>query len=242
MSRAENASDQRGLGGESSWTRTLAPVSPAGSGAAQMAPVMSWCSRMSEGVPGAGDRHACDPTCGGNRRDGYVVSMSASGHGLFRAEHRGLRELHAATRHLSGHWEKLAGRLDGQVGTVLRGGAATGRELLAALEAETQARGLESFPAAHGAGSRAAGPRNSAGHPLLERNQAARGAVLDAQHVSTLLGYLGRLATARGDEPLAAFHTRWEQRIRTVEEQARTAAIELGREPADPLTPPEQGA
>src|SRR5918995_50905 len=167
--------------------------------------------------------------------------MSDSGHGLFRAEHRGLRELHAATRHLSGHWEKLAGRLEGQVGTVLRGGAAEGRELLAELEAETQARGLESFPAAHGAGSRAAGVRNSAGDLLLERNQAARAAVLDAQHVSTLLGYLGRLATARGDEPLAAFHAGWEERMRALEEEARTAAIELGCEPADAVTPAEQG-
>jgi hypothetical protein len=167
--------------------------------------------------------------------------MSDSGHGLFRAEHRGLRELHAATRHLAGHWEKLAGRLEGQAGTVLRAGAATGRELLGELEAETQARGLESFPAAHGAGSRAAGLRNSAGDLLLERNQAARGAVLDAQHVSTLLGYLSLVATARGDEALAAFHTRWEERMRGVEEEARAAAIALGREPADAVTPAEQG-
>ena len=160
---------------------------------------------------------------------------------LFRAEHRGLRELHAATRHLRGHWEKLADRLEGRPGTVLRGGAQTARQLLAALETETRARGVESFPAAHGAGGRAAGLRNSAGDLLLERNQAARAAVLDAQHVSTLLGYLGRLATARGDEPLAAFHRGWEERIRVIEEEARTAAIELGCEPADAVTPAEQG-
>ena len=167
--------------------------------------------------------------------------MSDSGHGLFRAEHRGLRELHAAARHLCGHWEKLAGRLEGQAGTALRAGAAAGRELVAELEVETQARGLETFPAAHGAGSRAAGLRNSAGDLLLERNQAARAAVLDAQHVSTLLGYLARVATARGDEPLAAFHSGWEERMRAVEEDARAAAIELGCEPADAITPAEQG-
>ncbi len=161
--------------------------------------------------------------------------------GLYRAEHRGLRELHAAVRHLCVHWERLADRLEGRPGTVLRNGAATARELLAALEAETGARGLESFPAAHGVGSRAAGLRNSAGDLLLERNQAARGAVLDAQHVSTLLGYLGRLATARGDEPLAAFHAHWEERMRTVEEDARIAAVELGCEPADAITPADQG-
>src|SRR5215203_544894 len=167
--------------------------------------------------------------------------MSDSGHGLFRAEHRGLRELHAATRHLCGHWEKLADRLEGRPGTALRAGAATARELLAAVEGETRARGVEGFPAAHGVGGRAAGLRNSAGDLLLERNQAARGAVLDAQHVSTLLGYLSRLATARGDEPLAAFHARWEERIRGVEHEARAAAIEIGCEPADAVVPAEQG-
>ena len=161
--------------------------------------------------------------------------------GCIRGEHRGLRELHAATRHLAGHWDKLAGRLEGRTGTVLRSGAAAARELLAELEAETQARGLETFPAAHGVGSRAAGLRNSAGDLLLERNQAARGAVLDAQHVSTLLGYLSRLATARGDEELAAFHGRWEERMRAIEEEARGAAIGLGCEPADAVTPAEQG-
>jgi len=167
--------------------------------------------------------------------------MGSTGHGLYRAEHRGLRELRAAASHLAAHWDKLAGRLEGRPGTVLRGGAAEARELLAELEAEAQARGLESFPAAHSAGSRAAGLRNSAGDLLLERNQAARGAVLDAQHVSTLLGYLNRVATARGDEELAAFHARWEERMRAVETEARAAAIELGCEPADAVTPADQG-
>ena len=175
----------------------------------------------------------------GRPRFGYDFLMGTTG--LYRAEHRGLRELHAATRHLAVHWEKLAGRLEGRLGTVLRAGAVAARELLAGLEAETQARRLESFPAAHGAGSRAAGLRNSAGDLLLERNQAARGAVLDAQHVSTLLGYLNRLATARGDEELAAFHAGWEERMRAVEEEARAAAIGLGCEPADAVTPAEQG-
>jgi len=167
--------------------------------------------------------------------------MGTTGHGLYRAEHRGLRELHAAVRHLLGHWDKLADRLEGRPGTVLRDGSAAARELLAELETETRGHGLESFPAAHGVGVRAAGLRNSAGDLLLERNQAARGAVLDAQHVSTLLGYLGRLATTRGDDELAAFHIRWEERIRGIEEQARAAAVELGCEPADAVTPADQG-
>ena len=124
--------------------------------------------------------------------------MSDSGHGLFRAEHRGLRELHAAARHLCGHWEKLAGRLEGQVGTALRAGAAAGRELVAELEVETQARGLETFPAAHGAGSRAAGLRNSAGDLLLERNQAARG----VSHADVRRA-IDRLGEEYGDWPLS---------------------------------------
>ena len=59
--------------------------------------------------------------------------------------------------------------------------------------------------------------------------------------VTTLLGYLGRLAATRGDQELAAFHRGWEERLRGVEDEARAAAIELGCDPAGAVVPAEQG-
>src|SRR5215210_2834342 len=140
--------------------------------------------------------------------------MEITGHGLYRAEHRALRELYAAAHHLCSHWQKLAERLGGCPATVLSRGAAAGQELLDELIGRTEEHGLHGFPAAQGAGSRLAGLRNNTSDLLLERNQAMRTAVLDAQHLTTLLGYLGALASTRGDEPLAAFHARWEARLR----------------------------
>ena len=68
-----------------------------------------------------------------------------------------------------------------------------------------------------------------------------RAAVLDVQHVTTLLGYLARLATTRGDEQLASFHRGWEARLRALEEDARTAAVELGADPAGAVVPADPG-
>jgi hypothetical protein len=167
--------------------------------------------------------------------------MDITGHGLYRAEHRGLRELYASARHLCGHWEKLGQRIGGQQATVLRHGSEACHELLDELAGRTEEHGLHGFPAAQGVGGRLAGVRNNAGDLLLERNQAMRVAVLDVQHLTTLLGYLGRLAATRGDEQLAGFHRRWEARLREVEDEARAAAIELGCEPAAAVIPADQG-
>ncbi len=154
--------------------------------------------------------------------------MEITGHGLYRAEHRALRELYAAARQLCGHWERLAERIGGQPATVLRHGSDACQELLDELAGRTEEHGLHGFPAAQSVGGRLAGVRNNAGDLLLERNQAMRAAVLDVQHLTTLLGYLARLAATRGDEQLAGFHRRWEARLRELEEEARHAAIELG--------------
>jgi hypothetical protein len=166
--------------------------------------------------------------------------MEISGHGLYRAEHRALRELHAAARQLRGHWEKLAERIGGQPATVLRHGTAECRDFLDELTSRTDEHGLHAFPAAQGAGRRLAGLRNNAGDLLLERNQAMRLAVLDVQHLTTLLAYLAALAFTRGDEQLAGFHRRWETRLRAVEDEARQAAIELGCDPATAVVPADQ--
>ena len=60
--------------------------------------------------------------------------------------------------------------------------------------------------------------------------------------MTTLLGYLAGLAATRGDEALAGFHRRWEERLRAIEDEARAAAIELGCEPAAAIVPADQGA
>jgi hypothetical protein len=167
--------------------------------------------------------------------------MEITGHGLYRAEHRALRELYASARQLCGHWERLAERIGGLPATVLRHGSEACHELLDELAGRTEEHGLHGFPAAQGVGGRLAGVRNNAGDLLLERNQAMRVAVLDVQHLTTLLGYLGRLAATRGDDQLAAFHRRWEARLRAVEEEARSAAVDLGCEPAAAVIPTDQG-
>jgi hypothetical protein len=167
--------------------------------------------------------------------------MPITGHGLYRAEHRALRELYAGARHLCGHWDRLAERIGGRPATVLRSGAAACEELLDELAERTEEHGLHGFPAAQGVGGRLAGVRNNATDLLLERNQAMRVAVLDVQHLTTLLGYLGQLAATRGDDQLAAFHRRWEERLREVEDEARQAAVALGCEPAAAVIPADQG-
>jgi hypothetical protein len=167
--------------------------------------------------------------------------METTGHGLYRAEHRALRELYAVARQLRGHWERLADRIGGRPATVLRHGAQACGELLDELVDRTEEHGLHGFPAAQGVGGRLAGVRNNAGDLLLERNQAMRVAVLDVQHLTTLLGYLGQLAATRGDEELAGFHRGWEERLREVEHEAREAAVGLGCEPAAAVIPADQG-
>jgi len=167
--------------------------------------------------------------------------MEITGHGLYRAEHRALRELYAAAHQLCGHWQRLAERLGGQAATVLRHGSDDCHGLLDELAGRTEEHGLHGFPAAQGVGGRLAGVRNNAGDLLLERNQAMRVAVLDMQHLTTLLAYLARLAATRGDEQLAGFHRRWEERLRAVEDEARAAAIEIGCEPAAAVIPADQG-
>jgi hypothetical protein len=161
-----------------------------------------------------------------------------SSRGLFPAEHRALRELHAMTRQLVGHWGRLADRLDGEV---MARGAAAGRELLAELEEQCALHELYGFPAAQGIGAGAAGTRGVS-DLLLERNQALRGAVLDIVHVTLLLAYLAELASRRGGTELAAFHRRWETRLRGIEDEARAAVAAEGRDPDRAIEPAKPGS
>jgi hypothetical protein len=156
---------------------------------------------------------------------------------MYRAEHRALRELHATGRQLAGHWRRLAERLGGAPAAPLRDGAATSRGMVSELAKETAKRGLHGFPAAQGVGIRLAGLRNTPGDLVLERNQALRLAVLDAEHVATLLRYLAALADHRGDIPLAAFHERWALEIEQARDAVRAAAIALADDPEDAVEP-----
>jgi hypothetical protein len=170
---------------------------------------------------------------------GALPVSEPSEQGLYPAEHRALRELYAMASQLAAHWRRLGERLGDESRTALDAGAASARELLAELADRTAAHGMHGYPAAQGVGGRLAGLRNGAGDLLLERNQALRAAVLDAEHVATLLAYLSALADLRGDAALAAWHRRWEVRVREHEDAARAAVVALARDPAAAIEPAE---
>jgi hypothetical protein len=160
------------------------------------------------------------------------------------AEHRGLRELYVSARQLRQHWRKLADRLDAVGagnGDALRAASDETRAMLSELTDVTAARGLSGKPAAQGLGARLAGMRNALLDPTLEVNQALRFALLDIQHVVTLLGYLARVAAHREDEELRAFLASWEERMRVHEDAIRAAAIALGDTPDEATLPSTPG-
>ena len=101
-----------------------------------------------------------------------------------------------------------------------RGRRAGGRAAGRAREPRGAAYDLHGQPSAQSVGARLAGARGLS-DLLLERNQAFRTALLDLQHVTTLLGYAAVLARTRGDAELAEWHDGWEARLRALE-SART--------------------
>ncbi|MDA0161800.1 hypothetical protein OM076_16120 [Solirubrobacter ginsenosidimutans] len=156
---------------------------------------------------------------------------------LHPAEHRALRELHATARQLESHWAKLARRLDDDL---LAEGADEAHELLVELRSRVgEEHDLHGQPAAQAVGARLAGARGVS-DLLLERNQAFRTALLDLQHVTTLLGYLAALARTRGDTALATWETGWETRLRAFEERGRAAAVALGADPDAAIAPADE--
>ena len=153
---------------------------------------------------------------------------------MFPAEHRALRELHAMTRELRDHWSKLAQRLGEPV---LYEGATGADELLIELEDRVD---LSGRPTAQFAGARLAGARGIS-DLLLERNQALRSALLDLQHVITLLDYLAGLAAAREDTDLQAWHSGWRERLRVVEDRGRAAVTAMAADPERAIEPADDG-
>jgi hypothetical protein len=154
---------------------------------------------------------------------------------LHPAQNRGLRELVATTRHLADHWRTLAPRFAGdsstRAGGVLGDGADKAHALISDLTPLMEARGLYGGAAAHSVGKSLAGSRSRVGDRFLERNQALRTAVLDVQHVVTLLGYQAAAADEQGDEELARALRHHERELLSVERAARRAAVRLGTTP-----------
>jgi hypothetical protein len=153
---------------------------------------------------------------------------------LHPAQNRGFRELYAATRHLVNHYRSLGERIPEDA---LLEGAAVGRRLLDDLRNHTERYGLYGHPAAQGVGANAALARGGVGERFLERNQALRLAVLDAQHVVTLLGYLAAVSETNGNGELAEFCRRWEQEMLGPEQQLRAAAVDQGTRPDAAVEP-----
>ena len=158
-----------------------------------------------------------------------------SDQGLFPAEHRALRELYALTRQLGGHWAKLGDKLEDPPPALARGVEAS-KGLLSELAERTAAYGLHGVPAATGVGVWGSRLRG-ASDLFFERNQALRTAVLDVQHVTTLLGYLAALADGRSDTALAGWLRGWESRLRRIEDEIREAAVAEGGHPDRAVRP-----
>ena len=163
--------------------------------------------------------------------------------GLQPAQNRALRECYAFTRQLVAHWRSLSSRLGpGPPAEALAVGAELAQELLTDLGERMASYGLFGGPAAQGVGASLAGARSVVVDRALERNQAARLAVLDGQHVTTLLAYLGALARANGDEELAGWCEGWERRLSAAVDAMRRGAVAMGEDPARAIDPADTSA
>ncbi|MCW2968247.1 MAG: hypothetical protein JWM71_2019, partial [Solirubrobacteraceae bacterium] len=94
--------------------------------------------------------------------------------------------------------------------------------------------------AALGAG-RVARARPPLPDAVLERNQALRFALLDAEHLLTLVKYIGALSAHEGDDEMAEACAGWVAVLRKPARAARRAAIALGDEPDVAVQPLSKG-
>jgi hypothetical protein len=95
-----------------------------------------------------------------------------------------------------------------------------------------------------GVGARFSDLRNLAGDRFLERGQALRVAVLELQHVRTLLHYLVAVAESRDAPAREDFCRRWEAAFEPSERAVREAAAATGADPdaaIEPLDPSSAG-
>jgi hypothetical protein len=151
---------------------------------------------------------------------------------LHPAEHRAYRELYASCRQLVSRWGRLVDALEGtDMAETLKRGSGRVRDLLATLAPRTEAYGLHGGIAAQGVGARIADVRSAVTDRSVDTGMVMRLAVLDVEHVTTLLGHLAELAEARADDELAAFCREWESAMRPEVKAVRKAAVGLGSDP-----------
>jgi hypothetical protein len=151
---------------------------------------------------------------------------------LHPAEHRAYRELYAAARQLITRWKRVGSALeDTAVGERLREGAAETSVLLTELAPRTASYGLYGSPTAQGMGARIADMRTAVLDRSGDTGLVVRSAVLDMEHVTTLLRQLAELARARGDRNMAGFCEEWAGRLESTLDAVREAAVELGADP-----------
>lgn len=151
---------------------------------------------------------------------------------LHPAEHRAYRELYAACRQLITRWRRVGSALDlTLIGERLREGAAETAVLLTELGPRTATYGLYGSPLAEGMGARFADLRTVVADRSGDTGLVVRSAVLDMEHVTTLLRQLAELARARGDRNMAGFCEEWAGRLESNLDAVREAAVELGADP-----------
>ena len=80
-------------------------------------------------------------------------------------------------------------------------------------------------------GARIADIRGAVADRSVDTGMVLRLAVLDIDHVATLLGHLSALARARDDSELSAFCREWEAKVRSDVDRTRVAAVDLGNTP-----------
>jgi hypothetical protein len=151
---------------------------------------------------------------------------------LHPAEHRAYRELYVASRQLITRWRRLGSALeDTPVGARLEDGAAETSVLLTELGPRTASYGLYGSPTAQGMGARLADLRTAFMDRGGDTGLVVRSAVLDMEHVTTLLRHLAELARARGDRNIAGFCEEWAGRLESSLDAVREGAVELGADP-----------
>jgi hypothetical protein len=157
---------------------------------------------------------------------------------LHPAEHRAYRELYVSCRQLVNRWDRLVAALEGtEAAEVLKRSAGRVQDLLAALGPRTEAYGVYGGVAAQGFGARIADFRGALTDRSVDTGMVMRLAVLDIEHVTTLLGQLGALADARSDSELAEFCREWQKAMRPEVKAVRKSAIGLGSDPARAAAP-----
>jgi hypothetical protein len=151
---------------------------------------------------------------------------------LHPAEHRAYRELYAACRQLITRWRRIASALEGTpIGERLKDGAVETSVLLTELGPRTATYGLYGSPMAQGMGARIADLRAVIADRGGDTGLVVRSAVLDMEHVTTLLRHLAELARARADRSMAGFCEEWAGRLESNLDAVREAAVELGADP-----------